>query len=134
MQTSNDHVGRIGGRTAGVVAAINQTDDFCIDEIAGFAYVTRHRGNTIDRVPLAPGHGSEVRHIIGDPFDERLVGPSSAAWGRGQSDMGRVAYVTIDGGRTAPPPDGIIRDAALLRIELRAATIGEAPAYATAGR
>jgi hypothetical protein len=58
-----------------------------------------------------------VRHIVGDPFDERLVGPSSAAWGRGPSDPGRIAYVTIDGGRTAPPPDGIIRDAALLRIE-----------------
>jgi len=28
-----------------------------------------------------------------------------------------IAYVTIDGGRTAPQPDGIIRDAALLRIE-----------------
>ena len=99
------------------IAAIDKTDDFCIDEVAGFAYVTRHRGNTIDRVPLAPGHGSEVRHIIGDPFDERLVGPSSVAWGRRPSDPGRIAYVTIDGGRTAPPPDGIIRDAALLRIE-----------------
>ena len=116
------------------VAAIDKTDDFCIDEVAGFAYVTRHRGNTIDRVPLAPGHGSEVRHIAGDPFDERLVGPSSAAWGRGPADPGRVAYVTIDGGRTAPPPDGIVRDAALLRVELQPAATGEAPAYATVGR
>ena len=116
------------------VAAIDKTDDFCIDEVAGFAYVTRHRGNTIDRVPLAPGHGSEVRHIAGDPFDERLVGPSSAAWGRGPADPGRVAYVTVDGGRTAPPPDGIVRDAALLRVELQPAATGEAPAYATVGR
>jgi hypothetical protein len=99
------------------VAAIDNADDFCVDEDAGFAYVTRHRANTIDRVPLAPRHGSEVRHIAGDPFDETLVGPSSAAWGRGPGDRGRVAYVTTDGGTTAPP-DGITRPAALLRVEL----------------
>jgi hypothetical protein len=99
------------------VAAIDNADDFCLDEEAGFAYVTRHRANTIDRVPLAPRHGSEVRHIAGDPFDETLVGPSSAAWGRGAQDHGRVAYVTTDGGTTAPP-QGITRRAALLRVEL----------------
>ena len=99
------------------VAAIDNADDFCLDEDAGFAYVTRHRANTIDRVPLAPRHGSEVRHIAGDPFDETLVGPSSAAWGRGPTDHGRVAYVTTDGGTTAPP-DGIVRQAALLRVQL----------------
>ena len=69
--------------------------------------------NTIDRVPLEPRHGSEVRHIAGDPFDEVLVGPSSAAWRRGPGDHGRVAYVTTDGGTTAPP-DGIVRRATLL--------------------
>ena len=115
------------------VAAIDKTDDFCIDETAGFAYVTRHRGNTLDRVPLAPGHGSEVRHIAGDPFNEALAGPSSLAWARGPADPGHVAYVTIDGGRTAPPPDGIIRRAALLRLELTPAAEQPAPAYATAG-
>ncbi|HUE34958.1 MAG TPA: hypothetical protein VMQ38_19245 [Mycobacterium sp.] len=99
------------------VAAIDNADDFCLDEEAGFAYVTRHRVNTIDRVPLAPRHGSEVRHIAGDPFDETLVGPSSAAWGRGSRDHGHVAYVTTDGGTTAPP-DGIVRPAALLRVQL----------------
>jgi hypothetical protein len=99
------------------VAAIDNADDFCLDEEAGFAYVTRHRINTIDRVPLAPRHGSEVRHIAGDPFDETLVGPSSAAWGRGSRDQGHVAYVTTDGGTTAPP-DGIVRPAALLRVQL----------------
>ncbi|MGO9927447.1 MAG: hypothetical protein ACLPLP_15360 [Mycobacterium sp.] len=99
------------------VAAVDNADDFCIDEDAGFAYVTRHRANTFDRVPLATRHGSEVRHIAGDPFDETLVGPSSAAWGRGAGDHGRVAYVTTDGGTTAPP-DGTVRQAALLRVEL----------------
>ena len=68
-------------------------------------------------MPLAPRHGSEVRYIAGDPFDETLVGPSSVAWGRGPSDHGRVAYVTTDGGTTAPP-EGITRQAALLRIHL----------------
>lgn len=102
------------------VAAIDNADDFCIDERAGFAYVTRHRANTIDRVPLRPRHGSEAFHIAGDPFDENLIGPSSAAWGRGPGEHGRVAYVTTDGGTTAPP-DGIVRKAALLRAELHAA-------------
>jgi hypothetical protein len=100
------------------VAAIDNADDFCIDESAGFAYVTRHRANTIDRVPLAPRHGSEVVHIAGDPLDENLIGPSSAAWGRGPGERGRVVYVTTDGGTTAPP-DGIVRKAVLVRAELR---------------
>ncbi|WP_458319179.1 hypothetical protein [Mycolicibacterium brisbanense] len=100
------------------VAAIDNADDFCIDENAGFAYVTRHRANTIDRVALEPRHGSEARHLAGDPFDESLVGPSAVAWGRAPGEYGRVAYVTTDGGTTAPP-DGIVRKAALLRVELR---------------
>jgi hypothetical protein len=100
------------------VAAIDNADDFCIDEAAGFAYVTRHRANTLDRVPLRPRHGSEVRHLAGDPFDDALVGPSSAAWSRGPGDYGRVAYVTTDGGTTAPP-DGIVRNAAVLRVALQ---------------
>jgi hypothetical protein len=99
------------------VVAIDNADDFCVDEDAGFAYVTRHRANTLDRVPLTPRHGSEVRHLVGDPFDEVLVGPSSAAWGSGTGDYGRVFYVTTDGGTTAPP-SGIVRNAALLRVEL----------------
>lgn len=99
------------------VAAIDNADDFCLDEDAGFAYVTRHRANTIDRVPLQPRRGSEVRHIAGHPFDEVLIGPSSAAWGRTPGNHRRVAYVTTDGGTTAPP-NGLIRNAALLRMDL----------------
>jgi sugar lactone lactonase YvrE len=115
------------------VAAIDKTDDFCLDEEAGFAYVTRHRGNTLNRVPLEPRHGSEVRTIAGDPFDEALVGPSSACWGRAPGDEGRVFYVTTDGGRTAPPADGKVRPAALLRAELRPPA-PEAPTASPAGK
>jgi hypothetical protein len=50
-----------------------------------------------------------------------LAGPSSFVWGRSAGDRGRVAYVTTDGGVTAPPPDGIIRKSALLRAELHPA-------------
>jgi len=104
------------------VAAIDNADDFCIDESVGFANVTRHRANTLDRVPLQPRRGSVVRHIAGDPFDELLIGPSSAAWGRGPGQRGRVAYVTTDGGTTAPP-NGIVRKAALMRVELHPPTV-----------
>jgi hypothetical protein len=108
------------------VAAIDNADDFCLDEDAGFAYVTRHRANTIDRVPLRPRHGSEVRHIAGDPFDELVIGPSAAAWGRGPGEHGSIAYVTTDGGTTAPP-DGIVRQAKLLRVELEPQPATEKP-------
>jgi hypothetical protein len=94
------------------------SDDFCIDENAGVAYVTTHRENTIDRVPLAPAGPDAPRQIVaGDPFDPQLVGPSSGVWGRESGDHGRIAYFTTDGGTTAPPPDGVIRAARVLRVE-----------------
>jgi hypothetical protein len=100
------------------VADGTMADDFCVDENAGVAYVSTHRENTIDRVPLRPGQsGAERDIVVGEPFTAQLVGPSSLAWGRGPNDYGRVAYVTTDGGTTAPPPDGIVRPAQLLRIE-----------------
>lgn len=110
--------------SAEFVAAIDNADDFCIDEAAGFAYVTRHRANTFDRVPLRPRHGSEVRHLAGDPLNDALIGPSSAAWGRRPGDVGRLVYLTTDGGTTAPP-DGVVRNAALLRVELVPQSPGE---------
>jgi hypothetical protein len=100
------------------VAVVDLADDFGLDEDAGFAYVCRHRANTLERVPLQPRRSSEVRHIAGDPFNPELAGPSSFVWGRGADDHGRVAYVTTDGGVTAPPPDGTIRKSELLRAEL----------------
>jgi hypothetical protein len=100
------------------VAGGTMADDFCIDEDAGVAFVTTHRENTIDRVPLEPADPSAPRMCVaGEPFTEQLIGPSSAAWGRGPGDYGRVAYVTTDGGTTAPPPDGRIRPAKVLRVE-----------------
>lgn len=50
-----------------------------------------------------------------------MVGPSSAYWGREPGDVGKVMYVTTDGGTTAPP-DGNVRNAALVRVELKAPT------------
>jgi len=96
-------------------------DDFCLDEDAGVAYLTTHRQNTIDRVPLQPDGGGARQVVAGEPFDEQLVGPSSAAWGRRPGDYGRVAYVTTDGGLIAPPTDDIVRPAKLLRVDLPAA-------------
>ena len=97
------------------VAGGTMADDFCVDEDTGVAYVTTHRENTIDRIPLRPGASRVV--VAGEPFTEQLIGPSSAAWARGATDYGRVAYVTTDGGTTAPPPDGKIRPARVLRVE-----------------
>ena len=96
-------------------------DDFCLDEEAGVAYVTTHRQNTVDRVSLQPDGNGARQIVAGEPFDEQLVGPSSAAWGRQPGDYGRVASVTTDGGLIAPPTDDIVRPARLLRAELPAA-------------
>ena len=53
-----------------------------------------------------------------DPGAGRPVQPRL---GRSPGDHGRIAYVTTDGGVTAPPPDGITRNSALLRTELHPA-------------
>jgi hypothetical protein len=101
-----------------LVASGTMADDFCIDENADVAYITTHRENTIDRVPLEPAENGPARVIVaGEPFTEQLIGPSSAAWGRGPADYGRVAYVSSDGGTTSPPPDGKVRPAQVLRVE-----------------
>lgn len=100
-----------------LVARGRLVDDFCIDEAAAVAYVTAHRENKIDRVPLEPD-GGPPRTVAAESMDELLLGPTSAAWSRLPGEYGRVAYVTTDGGQTAPPPDGIVRSAKVLRLEL----------------
>jgi hypothetical protein len=93
-------------------------DDFCIDQDGGFAYLTTHRQNTIDRLSLEPGQNTNGRFsVAGDPFTEELIGPSAGAWGRAPGEYGRVAYFTTDGG-TASPPAGGARPAQLVRVEL----------------
>ena len=101
------------------VAGGRMADDFCIDEDAAVAYLTTHRQNTIDRVPLEPSANRDfARHsVAGDPFDPQLVGPSSGAWGRSLGDYGRRAYFLTDGGTTSPPEDGVARTAKLLRVD-----------------
>jgi hypothetical protein len=79
-------------------------DDFC---------------NTIDRVSLKPSENGEVRHsVAGEPFTEELIGPTAGRWGRATGEYGRVAYFQTDGGTKSPPADGIVRPAAVLRVEL----------------
>jgi hypothetical protein len=92
-------------------------DDFILDEDAGVAYVTTHRENTIDQMSLEPDRNEERESVAGNPSDEELVGPSSGAWGRAPGEAGRVAFFTTDGGTTAPPPDGKVREAKVLRVE-----------------
>jgi hypothetical protein len=106
-----------------VVAADITADDFCLDENVGVAYLTTHTDNSIVRVAIGSGADGATRSVVaGDPFDEQLVGPSSAAWARGPADYGHIAYVTTDGGHTAttyhrPGSDEIIRPARVLRAQ-----------------
>jgi hypothetical protein len=88
-----------------VVASGSMWDDFAIDVRANVAYLTTHRQNSIERVPLDPRTGQLLKTTVaGLPLDARLVGPSSFAWGRGPGNYGVVGYATTDGGTTAPPP------------------------------
>jgi hypothetical protein len=111
-----------------VVAADITADDFCLDENAGVAYLTTHTDNTIVRVPIDAGaEGATTCVVAGAPYNEQLVGPSSAAWARGQADYGHIAYVTTDGGHTAieyhrPGNDGIIRPAQVVRVQFEPET------------
>jgi hypothetical protein len=101
-----------------VVGGGRMFDDFCIDQDAGFAYLTTHRQNTIDRLSLEPAENSEERiSIAGDPFDPGLIGPSAGHWGRQPGEYGRLAFFTTDGG-TASPPEGGPQPAKLVKVEL----------------
>src|SRR5262245_58080130 len=89
-----------------LIATGSLWDDFDIDEKAGAAYITTHRQNTLQRVPLDPHSGQAIQTVAGQPFDPQIVGPSDFAWGPGPHDSGAVAYITTDGGVAAydPPP------------------------------
>jgi sugar lactone lactonase YvrE len=101
-----------------VVGGGRMFDDFCIDQDAGFAYLTTHRQNTIDRLSLEPAEDSEERiSIAGDPFAPELVGPSAGHWGRQPGEYGRLAFFTTDGG-TASPPEGGSQPVKLVKVEL----------------
>jgi hypothetical protein len=100
------------------VSVGRMADDFCIDESAGVAYLTTHRENTIDCVSLNPARNSYRFIVAGDPLNEELIGPSSAAWSRLPGEYGKVAFFTTDGGTASPLPDGVRRPAKLLRVEI----------------
>ena len=102
-----------------LVVAGRMWDDFCIDEDAQVLYVTTHRQNTIDVVAMDVGLNSGfTQSVAGNPFTEKLIGPSSAAWRRRPGDHGRVAYFTMDGGTASPPPDGA-KQAQLIRVDFQ---------------
>jgi hypothetical protein len=93
-------------------------DDFCLDQDAGYAYLTTHRQNTIDRLSLEPTENDpRTISIAGDPFTPALIGPSAGHWGRGHGEYGRIGFFTTDGG-TASPPAGGAQSAKLVRVEL----------------
>ena len=97
---------------------ILSADDFCLDQATGVAYIGAHVANTIHRSPMTPVNSPQRDVVIGEPFNDKLIGPSSLYWGRGASDEGRVAYVTTDGGLIAPGPDNLVHPAALLRLTI----------------
>ena len=98
-------------------SGILSADDFCIDEAAEVAYIGTHVANTVRRVSLNPTRSPEPVIVAGDPFNNKLVGPSSLYWAPGAE--GRVAYITTDGGLLVPGPDGIVHPPALLRFTVR---------------
>ncbi|MEA3006277.1 MAG: hypothetical protein QOI94_1546, partial [Acidobacteriaceae bacterium] len=101
-----------------VVGGGRMFDDFWVDQDAGFAYLTTHRQNTIDRLSLEPSENSEKRiSIAGDPFTPELIGPSAGHWGRRPGEYGRLAFFTTDGGTASPPEIGP-QPARLMKVEL----------------
>jgi hypothetical protein len=102
------------------VAGGRMADDFLIDPNSSVAYLTTHRQNSIDRVPLDPAQNRDFARnsVAAYPPNELLIGPSAGAWGRGSGENGRVAYFLTDGGTKSPPPQGP-QTAKLLRVEFR---------------
>jgi hypothetical protein len=100
------------------IADVGSVDDLCLDEYAGVAYIARHPDHIIERVPLDRGSSDLARtSIAGQPFNDKLIGPTSIEWGRVPGDYGHVAYITTDGGTVKLAPDEVLRPARLMRIE-----------------
>jgi hypothetical protein len=100
------------------IADVQAVDDLCLDENLGVAYLTQHPKHTIERVPLDPASSGLSRAVVaGEPFTDKMIGPTSIDWGRGPNDYGHVAYATTDGGTVELAPDGILRPARLMRLE-----------------
>jgi hypothetical protein len=108
-----------------IATGFRAADDFCLDKQSGVAFIGTHITNTIQRASLRPTAWATREVVIGEPFTDQLIGPSSLVWARGEAEQGRVAYVTTDGGFLAPAPGGV-RPAALLRFTIKegATTIG----------
>ena len=70
-----------------VLRLLSVVEPLALDEDAGVAYITTHRQNTIERVPLNPQLSDAKQTVAGIPFDERLVGPTSLRWGQGDKDV-----------------------------------------------
>ena len=102
-----------------LVMAGRMGDDFCIDEDAEVIYLSTHRQNTIDVVSMDPGLNSGFpQSVLGEPFTEELIGPSSLAWGRKPGQQGRTAFLIMDGGTASPQPGGP-QAARLLQIDVQ---------------
>jgi hypothetical protein len=99
------------------IADVPSVDDLCLDEDTGVAYLARHPDHIIERQPLKSDASGIERAMAGDPFNDKLIGPTSIDWGRMPGDYGRVAYITTDGGTVKLAPDGVLRPARLMRIE-----------------
>jgi hypothetical protein len=81
------------------IADVKNVDDFCLDEVLGVAYLARHPDHIVERVPLEPGSSGPGRAAVaGEPFTDKIIGPTSVDWGRAPDDYGHLAYVTTDGG------------------------------------
>jgi hypothetical protein len=102
------------------VSGGRMADDFLIDPNSPVAYLTTHRQNSIDRVPLDPAQNRDFARnsVAAYPPNELVIGPSAGAWGRGSGEKGRVAYFLTDGGTKSPPKQGP-QTAKLLRVEFQ---------------
>ncbi|KAH6615395.1 hypothetical protein C7974DRAFT_319987 [Boeremia exigua] len=89
-----------------------QADDFILDKVAGLAYVTTHRQNSIVRVDLNTGVNSTV---VGDPLNLELIGPTAGSWGPKRRDYGKVAYFVTDGG-FKNPFNGNVRESRVVKV------------------